>query len=49
VGHWQSPHADEPLSRERRREIFALFLRYLAIFDYRVHVDRGDDREGARS
>lgn len=36
VGHWLPPHDSEPLTEERKREIHALFLRYLAIFEVRV-------------
>lgn len=48
VGDWLPPHAHQSLSDARRRQILALFLRYLAIFDLRVEVLRGDRPPGDR-
>lgn len=41
VGGWLPPHEAEPLDEPRRREVLELFLRWLAIFDYRVEVRSG--------
>jgi len=41
IGHWLPPHEAEPLTESLRQEVLALFLRYLAIFDYRVEVLSG--------